>query len=240
MKKEYSILLIGLACTMFTGSSLFAQGDSKPDAQFSPWSLKAGGGLGGVGETEYRENKGKTNNYRISAEYNPRYFGFEFGITHKIFSLSAPPRTNHVLPYALFQSAGQNNSVLNGAIFSGSLHSDPLRERNNFNLTFLDIGPTFHMRPGKTFDPYLSIGAGTTGFDRFASYRGFARLGFKLNFDRFFIFTEAEASAINRYYNRDLRLHYNDYSGMIGVGFHFGGGDETPKKEETVSNRSSF
>ncbi|TGL75769.1 hypothetical protein [Leptospira yasudae] len=240
MKKEYSILLIGLACTILAGPSLFAQGDSKPDAQFAPWALKVGGGLGGVNETEFRENKGKTNNYRISAEYNSRYFGFEFGITHKIFSLSVPPRADHVLPYALFQSAGQNNSVLNGALYSGPLHRDPLRERNNFNLTFLDIGPTFHMRPGKTFDPYLSIGAGTTGFDKSASYRGFARLGFKLNFDRFFVFTEAEASAINRYYNQDLRLHYNDYSGMIGVGFHFGGGDETLKKEETVSNRSSF
>ncbi|TGM03608.1 hypothetical protein EHQ76_08135 [Leptospira barantonii] len=244
MKKEYSILLIGFACSVFPFAGVFAQDSKTENKQFAPWSLKIGGGIGHAEERAYKDNQGKTNNYRISAEYNPRYFGFEFGLTHKVFSLSThlhPGRPDHFLPIALYQSAGQNSSLADGALFSGSIHSDPLRERNNFNLTFLDIGPTFHMRPGKTFDPYLSIGAGTTGFDRFASYRGFARLGFKLNFDRFFVFTEAEGSSINRYYNRDLRIHYNDYSGMIGVGFHFGGGDDNVKKEESsTAGLSSF
>ncbi|TGK20556.1 hypothetical protein [Leptospira stimsonii] len=242
MKQKYSIFLIGLSCALFPALGVFAQSDTKADAQYAPWSLKIGGGIGGAYETEYKDNKGKTNNYRISAEYNPRYFGFEFGITHKIFSLSTNPSVNHVYPYLLYtyESTGQNRDLANGALFSGSLNSDPLRERNNFSLTFLDLGPTFHMRPGKTFDPYVSIGLGVNGFDRFASYRGFARLGFKLNFDRFFVFTEAEGSQISRYYNSDLRIRYNDYSGMIGVGFHFGDGESSTKKGEPVTSLSSF
>ncbi|EMK11066.1 hypothetical protein LEP1GSC166_1383 [Leptospira kirschneri] len=38
-------------------------------------------------------------------------------------------------------------------------------------------------------------------------------------------------------------MHYNDYSGMIGIGFHLGGGDETTepsKKEESTASLSSF
>ncbi|EKO15273.1 hypothetical protein LEP1GSC008_0488 [Leptospira kirschneri serovar Bulgarica str. Nikolaevo] len=41
------------------------------------------------------------------------------------------------------------------------------------------------------------------------------------------------------YYNQDLRLHYNDYSEMIGIGFHFGGGDKTTELPSTAS-LSSF
>ncbi|PJZ52936.1 hypothetical protein [Leptospira adleri] len=242
MRKEYSVLLIGLACAIYPGIAVFGEGESeKISAQYAPWSLKIGGGIGRAEDVKYKENEGKTNNYRLSAEYNPRYFGFEFGITHKIFSLSVPSHADHILPYLTYINIGRNGNLSNETIYNAFVAAgDPLRDRNNFSLTFLDIGPTFHMRPGKTFDPYISIGAGTTGFDRFASYRGFARLGFKINFDRFFIFSEAEGSAINRYYVRDLRVNYNEYSGMVGVGFHFGGDESPTKKEEPITSLSSF
>lgn len=245
MKKEYSILLIGFACSLAPFFSVSAQDSQAENKQYAPWSLKIGGGIGAVNESGKPANKGKDNNYRISAEYNPRYFGFEFGLTHKVFSLDIPPRLEHTYPFQIFQAgsmnAGPNRDVTTAAFYGSPQYNNPLRDRKEFELTFLDIGPTFHMRPGKTFDPYISIGAGTTGFDKFASYRGFARLGFKLNFDRFFLFTEAEGSSINRYYNRDVRIHYNDYSGMVGIGFHFGGGDENVKKEESsTAGLSSF
>ncbi|WP_147455805.1 hypothetical protein [Leptospira yasudae] len=247
MKEKYSILLMFLACALYPGATVFAEGETESNSQYAPWSLKAGGGLGEANEARYNENRGQTNNYRVSAEYNPRYFGFEFGLTRKIFSLNIPDRWEDSFPILLLQAGYNINSnmrdISNQIFFNGALEDNRFQERNNFSMTFLDIGPTFHMRPGKTFDPYISIGAGTTGFDRFASYRGFARLGFKLNFDRFFVFTEAEGSAINRYYSREMKINYNDYSGMIGLGFHFGGGDETtepPKKEESTAGSTSF
>lgn len=237
MKRKYSIFLMFLACGLFPGTVVFAEGETKLNSQYAPWSLKAGGGIGGINETQHEENKGKTNNYRISAEYNPRYFGFEFGLTHKMISLNSTAKWEDSFPFLFYQASNQLNSdtrnLANQIFFNGGLQDDRLQEGNKFSMTFLDIGPTFHMRPGKTFDPYVSIGAGTTSFDRFASYRGFARLGFKLNFDRFFVFMETEGSAINRYYNRYVKLHYNDYSGMIGVGFHFGGGEDNVKQSET-------
>ncbi|AOP36575.1 hypothetical protein A0128_21485 [Leptospira tipperaryensis] len=240
MKKKYSIFLIGITCAVTPGFGVFAQNDTKPDAQYAPWSLKIGGGIGHAEDVKYKEDKGKTNNYRISAEYNPRYFGFEFGLTHQLFYLSVPSHADHLLPYLTYAAIGRNGNVSNGVLYNTVASNDPLRERNNFSLTFLDIGPTFHLRPGKKFDPYISIGAGATGFDRYASYRGFGRLGFKINFDRFFVFTEAEGSAINRAYTRDVRIHYNEYSGLVGLGFHFGGEETSKKEEQPVTSLSSF
>ncbi|MBM9577978.1 hypothetical protein JWG45_12550 [Leptospira sp. 201903070] len=247
MRKEYSIFLIGLTFALYPGISVFAEGEPEKEvnAQYTPWSLKIGGGIGKGEDAHYKEDRGRTNGYRFSAEYNPRYFGFELGITHKVFSLDVSSQTDYILlPYLAYVNIGRNGNVSNERIYNTLMTAGDLqREKDNFSLTFLDFGPTFHMRPGKTFDPYISIGAGITGFDKFASYRGFGRLGFKINFDRFFIFTEAEGSSINRHFARDLRFQYNEYSGMVGLGFHFGGGGEESsppeKKEEPVENVSS-
>ncbi|MDV6236323.1 hypothetical protein CH379_011870 [Leptospira ellisii] len=223
---------MGLAFSAAPALSVSANESKETYSQFAPWTLKAGGGLGRVQETNYGENTGKTNVYRISAEYNPRYFGFEFGLTRSYFKMDFEPKNGHMGEYALAQYLG-GGPFLRDTVFRGDPSSQSIESRDRFDLTFLDLGPTFHFRPGRTFDPYVSIGAGTTGFDARASYRGFGRLGFRLNFDRFYFFTEAEGSAINRYNARDIRTHYNEYSGIVGVGFYFGGGDSDETKRET-------
>ncbi|TGK32595.1 hypothetical protein EHQ12_18495 [Leptospira gomenensis] len=232
MKKEYFILLICSVLSATPAVSTYADANKDTTySQFAPWTLKAGGGIGRAQETNFGENKGKTNVYRLSAEYNPRYFGFEFGVTRSYFKMDFEPKDRHIEEYAVAQYLG-SGTFLRETVFRGDFSQQTIEARDRFDLTFLDLGPTFHFRPGRTFDPYLSIGAGTTGFDARASYRGFGRLGLRLNFDRFYVFTEAEGSAINRYNARDIRTHYNEYSGMVGVGFYFGGNGPAEVKPE--------
>ncbi|XDD52319.1 hypothetical protein AB3N59_18435 [Leptospira sp. WS92.C1] len=230
-------MLISLTCAVYPGISVFSEEEKDLNTQYAPWTLKLGGGIGKIKETTYGENSGILKNYRISAEYNPRYFGFEFGISRSYAEIDFHKDREITYDYLVAQFIGASQH-LNASVINGALSKDAFRDINQFNLTFLDIGPTFHFRPGKTFDPYISIGAGTSGFDSSASYRGYGRLGLRLNFDRFYVFTEAEGSAINRFNERNGRTHYNEYGGMLGVGFYFGG-EESVKKEEPVANLSS-
>ncbi|XDD52320.1 hypothetical protein AB3N59_18440 [Leptospira sp. WS92.C1] len=179
--------------------------------QFGIWALKSGWGGGRIENSSIQEDQGGSNSFRISGEYNPRYFGLEIGVSYFKFSLN---------PYTEFPNG------------------NPFDSRERFSLTFFDIAPTLHIRPGKIFDPYLSIGGGIAGLSYGSANRGFGRLGFRINLDRIFLFAETEASTINRTYSQDLKFNYNEYSGIFGVGIYFGVDGGSDRKEESVKNPS--
>ncbi|TGK01775.1 hypothetical protein EHQ53_14955 [Leptospira langatensis] len=177
--------------------------------QNTAWTLKLGAGRGEVRDGSY--SYGTSSAYRMSAEYNPRYFGLELGITQGNYSIKKEESLDK--SSALAYSNGNGGNYIAYRNFDRGIDKGEF-----FRLNYVDIGPTLHFRPGKTIDPYASIGIGIA--DR-GSYRAYSRLGLRVNMDRAFVYFEGEASNINRNYV-DRHWTYHDYNGWVGVGMYLG------------------
>ncbi|AOP34869.1 hypothetical protein A0128_14045 [Leptospira tipperaryensis] len=145
---------------------------------------------------------GSTYHGRFFAEYLPGHVGLLFGMSSTVFDLklkqSAMDQLAPLLTIqALFSPTSSSSST---AASTSILYLLPLLTggtdtKIQDTITYFDVGPTFHARPRKTFDPYfaLGIGAGSCSGNCY-SYRGFAKLGLRVNFGGGYLFLEAEQS----------------------------------------------
>ncbi|PJZ28213.1 hypothetical protein [Leptospira kmetyi] len=149
-----------------------------------------------------QQYSGSTYHGRFYAEYLPGNFGLLFGMSNTVFDLKAKANpTDQLLPLLLIQSmtgssssSSSSSSSLTTILLLSALDSGSAAKIQD-SITYLDIGPTFHARPRKTFDPYLAlgIGAGSCSGNCY-SYRGYAKLGLRVNFGGGYIFLEGEQS----------------------------------------------
>ncbi|PJZ76550.1 hypothetical protein [Leptospira neocaledonica] len=216
-------LLLGIAICI-PAMQIMAKDTSTDISQNTAWTIKLGAGRGEV--RNENNDYGTSSAYRISAEYNPRYFGLELGATNSNYSIKKMEEWDKNI--ALIFSEGQPVSYIQYLNFGKAIDKGEFVKMN-----FLDIGTTFHFRPGKTLDPYVSLGIGIGSSDA-KSYRVFERLGLRANFERAFLFLEAEASNIHRYIS-GTDLAYQDYSAWIGVGSYLG---TIESKAETPTDNS--
>ncbi|TGL31599.1 hypothetical protein EHQ52_16875 [Leptospira koniambonensis] len=224
-------LLLGIAICIPT-MQIMAKDTSKDVSQNTSWVLKLGAGRGEVRNENF--DYGTSSAYRISAEYNPSYFGLELGATNANYSIKKMEEWNKNI--ALIFSEGQPIPYFQYLNFGKATDKGEFVKMN-----FLDIGPTFHFRPGKTLDPYVSIGVGIGSSDA-KSYRSFGRLGLRTNFERAFLFLEAEASNIHRYIS-GTDLAYQDYSAWFGIGSYLGtieSKEESPRDSARSDKLEAF
>lgn len=146
---------------------------------------------------------GQTYNGRFYAEYLPGHIGLLFGMSNTVYDLKAKANpTDQLLPLLLVQglsgsSSSSSTSSSTSTILLLSLLTSSVGDAVKIqdSITYFDIGPTFHARPRKTFDPYLALGVGAGSCSgNCYSYRGYAKLGMRVNFGGGYIFLEAEQS----------------------------------------------
>ncbi|TGK03807.1 hypothetical protein EHO59_09735 [Leptospira semungkisensis] len=204
-------LILGLAICL-PALPAVAKDNTTDTKQNTAWTLKLGAARGEVRDGSY--NYGTSSAYRMSAEYNPRYLGLEVGVTQGNYSIKKDESLDKALSFAY--SGGNAGDYIAYYNFSRGFEN-----REFFRLNYVDIGPTLHLRPGKTIDPYASVGIGIAGS---GSYRTYGRLGLRVNMDRTFVYFEGEASSINRHYVQ-RNWTYHDYNGWVGIGMYLGSMD---------------
>ncbi|RHX79676.1 hypothetical protein EHQ05_09425 [Leptospira yasudae] len=176
--------------------------------------------------TSKESYSGTTYHGRFYAEYLPNYFGLHFGMSNSVFDLKAKvDPIEQLLPLLLLQSAATSSSsssmstaYLLYTIASPATSSAKIQD----SITYFDIGPTFHARPRKTLDPYLALGVGAGSCaGRCYSYRGYAKLGFRINFGGGYIFLEGEYSHANiRIGKDDAAEPLKNQIGIFGFGLY--------------------
>ncbi|RHX88759.1 hypothetical protein [Leptospira stimsonii] len=145
---------------------------------------------------------GSTYHGRFLAEYLPGHVGFLFGMSNTVFDLKLKQSgADQLIPLLTIQalltptSGSSSSSSSSLLLLLPLLSSGGADAKIQDSITYFDFGPTFHARPRKTFDPYfaLGLGAGSCSGNCY-SYRGFAKLGLRVNFGGGYIFLEAEQS----------------------------------------------
>ncbi len=206
----------------FSIGSLKAEPFIGEGTQTSPYLIKIGYG---IGQAEYQYgNSGRSESYRASFEYNPKNWGIEFGINRANYFVPPDKASEFLVAYILSVNAPER--------FGLNLFTAAQVDQITFSKTFLDIGPTFHLRPGSKIDPYIGAGFGIgDNSGGKSALRGYAKLGVRFNFERTFLFFELEGGSVNRYYQGEQYV-YSDGSGIFGAGYYFGKSDAADKKPE--------
>ncbi|EMJ99474.1 hypothetical protein AB3N61_18810 [Leptospira sp. WS58.C1] len=226
-KKIIFYLLVSLF-TLFP-FSLFAEPFTLigEGTQTSPFTAKIGVG---AGQAEYQYGlAGRSETFRAGIEYNPRNLGFELGVNRA--SYFVPQDRSTEMASAMILSAPSFENF--GYYFAAAAMIDKV----TFSKTFLDLGPTFHFRPGSKFDPYIGAGLGIADMGaKQSTLRAYGKLGVRMNFERSFVFLEIEGASINRHFQGEKYI-YGEGSGIFGFGYYFGSGSasdnkETPPKKE--------
>ncbi|TGL59003.1 hypothetical protein EHQ64_18155 [Leptospira sarikeiensis] len=228
-KKLISIFLFS-TISLFIPNSIFAEpfslvGDG---TQISPFTAKIGVG---AGQAEYQYGlSGRSETYRASFEYNPKNLGFELGVNRGNYFV--PPDKSTEFASAMLLSAPSFDH------FGYYLSAAAAIDKVTFSKTFLDLGPTFHFRPGSKFDPYIGAGIGIADIgSKQSSLRAYGKLGVRMNFEHSFLFLELEGASINRHFQGEKYI-YGEGSGIFGFGYYFGSSGtskqeiESPKQKE--------
>ncbi|TGK01776.1 hypothetical protein EHQ53_14960 [Leptospira langatensis] len=229
-----SILLFTLTVLCFAPSSLSADNLIGDGTQISPYTIKLGIGFG---QAEYQYgNSGRSDSYRGSFEYNPKNWGFELGINRANYFVPSDKNTEFFAAYILSAGAGAPEG------FGYTLYTAAKVDQITFSKTFLDFGPTFHLKPGAKFDPYIGIGAGIADIGSKQSViRGYAKLGVRINFQQSFLYLELEGASVNRHYGGNQYV-YSEGSGVFGFGYYFGAAGSSPpasiERQKTIEDQS--
>ncbi|TGN00279.1 hypothetical protein [Leptospira dzoumogneensis] len=189
--------------------------------QISPFTAKIGVG---TGQAEYQYGlAGRSETYRAGFEYNPRNLGFELGINRSGYFI--PQDRSTEMSSAMILSAPTFDNF--GYYFAAAAMIDKI----TFSKTFLDLGPTFHFRPGSKFDPYIGAGFGIADLGaKQSTLRAYGKLGVRMNFERSFLFLELEGASINRHFQGEKYI-YGEGSGIFGFGYYFGSASASDNKE---------
>ncbi|PKA16175.1 hypothetical protein [Leptospira haakeii] len=221
MKKIISLFVVCISSLI--PFSLFAEPFTLigQGTQISPFTAKIGIG---AGQAEYQYGlAGRSETYRAGFEYNPRNFGFEIGVNRSSYFI--PPDRSTEMSSAMILSAPTFDNF--GYYFAGASMIDKI----TFSKTFLDLGPTFHFRPGSKFDPYIGAGFGIADIGaKQSTLRAYGKLGVRMNFERSFLFLELEGASINRHFLGEKYI-YGEGSGIFGFGYYFGSASSSDNKQ---------
>ncbi|MGJ4748108.1 hypothetical protein ACQV5M_17245 [Leptospira sp. SA-E8] len=220
MKKIISLFLVCIFS--FIPSTLFAEPFTLigEGSQFSPFTAKIS--VGG-GQAEYQYGlAGRSETYRAGFEYNPRNLGFELGVNRSGYFV--PQDRSTEMASAMILSAPSFDN------FGYYLAAAAMIDKVTFSKTFLDLGPTFHFRPGSKFDPYIGAGLGIADIGaKQSTLRAYGKLGVRMNFERIFLFLELEGASINRHFQGEKYI-YGEGSANLGFGYYFGSGSTSDDK----------
>lgn len=216
------ILLLFSSATSIGAEPWLSQTD-----QISPYTFKIGAGAG-VAKYQYG-NSGSSDSFRGIFEYNPRFWGFEIGVNQSGYHVP-PDRASEFIVATITQQA---LAPYNPERFGLYLYSAAQVDQIPFSQTYLDLGPTFHFRPGQKFDPYVGAGLGIGG----ATLRAYGKVGVRLNFEKSFLFLELEGASINRRFQGEQYV-YAENSGLFGAGYYFGASSQAGKPIEPTPQPS--
>ncbi|TGK04035.1 hypothetical protein EHO59_09725 [Leptospira semungkisensis] len=204
-----SIIVLCLTLSSLNADSLIGDG-----TQISPYTMKLGVG---AGQAEYQYgNSGRSDSYRASFEYNPKNWGFEIGVNRSNYFVPPDKSTEFFAAYILSAGAGAPER------FGYTMYTAAKVDQITFSKTFLDFGPTFHLKPGSKFDPYVGVGAGIADIgSKQSTLRGYAKLGIRMNFQQSFLYLELEGASISRHYGGN-QYSYSEGLGIFGFGYYFG------------------
>jgi len=145
--------------------------------------------------------KGESYQNHFKAEYKPKYWGFQFGMSSGSYDLQqeADPFGNAIpllffLPAQPVSSSGYNSGQAFATILLLSAFLDMASQTPvSLSLTTFDFAATLHVTPFSLFDPYLvaGIGIGSCG-SKCTLGKGFAKLGLRLNLTGGFLFLEGQ------------------------------------------------
>ncbi|PJZ48552.1 hypothetical protein [Leptospira saintgironsiae] len=221
MKKLISLFVVCIFSLL--PSTLFAEPFTLigGGTQTSPFTAKIGVG---AGQAEYQYGlAGRSETYRAGFEYNPKNFGFELGVNRSGYFI--PQDRSTEMASAMILSAPTFDNF--GYYFAAAAMIDKV----TFSKTFLDLGPTFHFRPGSKFDPYIGAGFGIADIGaKQSTLRAYGKLGVRMNFERSFLFLELEGASINRHFQGEKYI-YGEGSGIFGFGYYFGSASSSENKE---------
>lgn len=221
MKKIISLITVCIFSLL--PSTLFAEPFTLigGGTQTSPFTAKIGVG---AGQAEYQYGlAGRSETYRAGFEYNPKNFGFELGVNRSGYFI--PQDRSTEMASAMILAAPTFDNF--GYYFAAAAMIDKV----TFSKTFLDLGPTFHFRPGSKFDPYIGAGIGIADIGaKQSTLRAYGKLGVRMNFERSFLFLELEGASINRHFQGEKYI-YGEGSGIFGFGYYFGSASSSESKE---------